>query len=103
MENKTPTKWYKKLIRRFRNKFLLTFSIFFVYTLFIDDNDIFTIVNHHIRLNKLEKSLAIKEQKLKETKLILNELNNPFYIEKYARENKYFKKDNEDIFVITYK
>lgn len=103
MEKEQTTKWYKKIIRKFRNKYLLTFSLFVIYLLFIDDNTIITIVNYNIKLTKLEKALVDKEHKLKEVKLILTELNNPFYLEKYARENKFFKKDDEDIFVITYK
>lgn len=93
----------QKLIQRFRNKYLLTFTIFTVYTLFIDDNDIFTIFNYHIKLNKLSKDLVVTEAELNDTKAILNDLNNPHSLERYARENKFFKKDNEEIFVITHK
>jgi hypothetical protein len=103
MEQNEKAKPYKKIIRKFKNKYILALTIFSIYSLFVDDNDIFTIVNYHIRLNKLENQLADKEQKLKSTKSILSKLSTPYQLEKYARENKYFKKDDEDIFVITYK
>lgn len=43
------------------------------------------------------------KKQLSETKNILNKIENLDNLEAYARENKFFKKDNEDIFVITYK
>lgn len=101
MEDKASKKWYQKFVRKFRNKYILTFTIFAVYALFIDDNDIFTLVNHHVKLNKLERTLVEKQKTLDVTKQTLMELGDARYLEKFARENKYFKKDNEDIFVIT--
>jgi cell division protein FtsB len=42
-------------------------------------------------------------KQLKETKQILRRLKNPDYLEAYARSEKFFKRDDEEIFVITYK
>lgn len=96
-------KWYYKLYQKMKNKYIFAFTIFSIYTLFIDDNNIITIFNHHKKRIKLEVALVEKQEKLDNTKMILDNLNDPKYIEKYARENKYFKKMDEDIFVITYK
>ena len=41
------------------------------------------------------------EERLEETKSILNTLNDPKELERFAREKKMFKRDDEDIFVIT--
>jgi hypothetical protein len=38
---------------------------------------------------------------LKETKYTLKQLRQNYALEKYAREEKLFKKDDEDIFIIT--
>ena len=43
------------------------------------------------------------KQKLNETKSILNKIEDINFLEAYARENKFFKRDDEEIFVITYK
>lgn len=75
-------------------------SIFIIYALFIDDNDIFTIIHYKQRLNAINKELSINTEKLQETQKTLKQLHNPSYIEKYAREKKFFKKDDEDVFVI---
>ncbi len=40
--------------------------------------------------------------KLLETKNTLAQLKHPYALEKFAREEKFFKKENEDVFVITY-
>jgi len=50
---------------------------------------------------KIAYDIPIMEEKLKETKSTLEKLNNPKELERFAREKKMFKKDDEDIFVIT--
>jgi cell division protein FtsB len=42
-------------------------------------------------------------QQLVETKKTLKSLHGMNYLEAYARSEKFFKKDDEDIFVIIYK
>ncbi len=86
----------------FRNKYVLAFSIFMVYNLFLDDIDVFTIINLNRRLSKLNADESEITLKLKETKQTLRELKHGYALEKYAREEKLFKKDDEDLFVITY-
>lgn len=70
--------------------------------LFLDDIDIFTIVNQNRKLNKLEVSKSEVSEKLIAIQATLKELKYPSELESYAREEKLFKKDNEDIFVISY-
>lgn len=70
--------------------------------LFLDDIDIFTIVNQNRKLNKLEVSKSEVSEKLITIQATLKELKYPSELESYAREEKLFKKDNEDIFVISY-
>ena len=76
--------------------------LFFVYILFLDDVDIFTIVNQIRKRNKIEVATTESEIKLKSTRHILRKLHYTSELESYAREEKMFKKDNEDIFVISY-
>lgn len=70
--------------------------------LFLDDIDIFTIVNQNRKLNKLEVSKSEVSEKLTDIQATLKELKYPSELESYAREEKLFKRDNEDIFVISY-
>ncbi|MCH2230679.1 MAG: septum formation initiator family protein [Crocinitomicaceae bacterium] len=92
----------KKYLPYLKNKFILASSIFLVYTLFLDENDIFTIFSQNSKLSKLEAKKADVNAKLIETRKTLGQLKYPSEVERYAREKKFFKKDNEDVFVIFY-
>jgi len=92
----------KKVLPYLKNKFILASTIFFVYTLFLDENDIFTIISQRNKLTKLEEKKAEFKNKLDETSLTLEKLKYQPEVERFARVHKYFKKDDEDVFVIFY-
>ena len=92
----------KKLLPYLKNKYIFTFLVFFLYALFLDDVDIFSIVRQSRKLNQQEKAKIEIAKKLEETKATLKELKYISGKEKFAREKKFFKRDDEDIFVITY-
>lgn len=98
-ETKSPI--LNGLIRRFKNKYVLTLTLFLIYFLFFDDNDVFTLYHYNARLHKIKKELVVSQDKLNQTQKTLSELDNPEYMEKYAREKKYFKMKDEDIFVFS--
>ncbi|SRR5690554_4611991 len=89
-----------KRLRHFKNKYIVTAIVFVIYILFLDDVDVFNIARQEIKLNKLEKEKAILHEKFIETKSVLDQLDNTDALERFAREQKLFKRDNEDIFVI---
>jgi cell division protein DivIC len=89
-----------KYLRYLRNKYILTLVIFGVYVLFLDDVDVFSIFRQQVKYNKILTEKVEMQEKLESTKYILNRLNNIESIEKFAREEKMFKRDDEDIFVI---
>jgi cell division protein DivIC len=91
----------KKYIKFFRNKYNFTFSIFFIYALFLDDVDIFKLISQNRKLNRIENNQAVMQDKLRKTKNTLKQLNNSHSLERFAREQKFFKKDNEDVFIIS--
>lgn len=92
----------KKLPAFAKNKYFITTFVFLVYFLFLDDVDIVKIISQKRKLSKLEYQRETLEKNLKETKYTLRKLKNLNYLEAYARSQKYFKKDDEDIFVITF-
>ena len=85
-----------------KNKYFITSIAFLIYFLFLDDLDIVTIINQKRKLNKLESQRDLLAQDLKEAKSTLKKLKSLNYLEAYARSQKFFKKDDEEIFVITY-
>ena len=93
----------KKVWVFFKNKYILTITLFTIYALFLDDEDVFSLVSHSRKLNKIHAEQIIMDQKLKETTTVLKQLDQTEALERFAREEKLFKKDDEDIFIISYK
>ncbi|MBM3454582.1 MAG: hypothetical protein FJX80_05480 [Bacteroidetes bacterium] len=91
-----------KILTYLKNKYIVTTTVFCLYILFLDDFDIFTLMTQKNRLTIIESKkneIDINLHKSKETLLKLRRIEN---VEHYARSVKFFKKDNEEIFVITY-
>lgn len=86
-----------------KNKYGLTLFVFLIYVLFLDDLDIFSIISQKQKLNKLEIQRDNMKSQLLSTRATLRKLNKINYLESYARSQKFFKKDEEEIFIITYK
>lgn len=93
----------KSIVSNLKNKYFLTLFIFFVYTLFLDDFDVFVIISQKNKLNNLKEQRDEMHNQLIISKDIYKKLNHINYLESYARSKKFFKKDNEEIFVISYK
>lgn len=85
-----------------KNKYFITSFVFAIYFLFLDDLDIISIIKQKRKLSKLEAQRDLLAENLKETKNTLKRLKNLNYLEAYARSQKFFKKDDEEIFVITF-
>lgn len=83
-----------------KNKYILAFTIFFVYAVFLDDVDLFMIMRKQSKLGQLEKhkiELAYKLEEISEMQQILDNLHS---LERFAREERFFHKEDEDVFVI---
>jgi hypothetical protein len=64
--------------------------------------DIFSIIGQNQKLNRLRKSKVEVEIELKKAQNTVKKLRYPSALETFAREKKLFKRDNEDIFVVSY-
>lgn len=90
------------MLSYFKNIFLLIFIAFAIWMLFIDNNSLMI----HNELNNEIKSLEnekeyYKKEIIKDNKAI-KELKKEEGLEKFAREEYYMKRDNEDIYLIEY-
>ncbi len=92
-----------KIPKYLKNKYGLTIFVFLIYVLFLDDLDIFSIISQKQKLNKLEIQRDDMKNQLTSNRSTLRKLNKINYLEAYARSEKFFKKENEEIFVISYK
>ncbi len=90
----------KKLPPFLKNKFIVTSIVFVFFILFLDDFDVFTVVSNNAKLINLNEKKRKMILELKKTQSTLERLKYPSEVERFAREEKFFKKDNEDIFVI---
>ena len=86
-----------------RNKYLLTLTVFAVWMVFFDTQDLIT-THFKLRneLNALQKSRSYYLDQIDATKKELDQLkSDPETLEKYAREKYLMKKDNEDLFIVS--
>jgi cell division protein FtsB len=84
-----------------RNKYFIAIAAFAVVMLFLDKNDLFTVMARNKELRALEQSKVHYTNEINElTKIKEGLTQDPRTIEKYARENYLMKRENEDLFVI---
>jgi len=90
-----------KLLKTFKNKYLIATILFIVWMLFFDHNDIFLHLQYRKELNELKADKKYYQEQIdltrKEVDLIKS---NPKAMEKVAREQYLMKKDDEDVFVV---
>ncbi|WP_153795923.1 FtsB family cell division protein [Foetidibacter luteolus] len=91
----------KTILNILRNKYLLSLGAFAVMIVFIDRNDIFVQLDRKQQLKDLTESRDFYHREIEKTKKQLDDLqHNSAALEKYARENLYMKRDNEDVFIV---
>lgn len=101
-KQKTPKKaphWFHWV----KNKYVLILIFFTVWMLFFDD---YAYLNHRVlnkEINTLEKNRDYYLKEIEQDEKQINLLKNPDYIEKYAREQYFMKRENEDIYIIDVK
>jgi cell division protein FtsB len=91
-----------KYLKPFRNWFILILVIFAVWMLFFDANS--WLIHHELNteMEDLENEKQYYEKEIVKDKKAIKELSNEEGLEKFAREEYYMKRDNEEIFIIEY-
>lgn len=91
----------KKVIKVLVNKYVLVLVLFIAWLTFFDRNNLFTQLNYRADLAKLtaEKQFYVTETKKLNTELKAI-VESPAYLEKAAREKYYFKRANEEIYIV---
>jgi cell division protein DivIC len=94
-------KFMDKLAPVFRNKYLLTIIIFFVWLLLFDSNNLIARYREMKELYKLRKDREYYIQRIKVDMQKLHELKTDNQnLEKFAREQYRMKKPDEDLYII---
>jgi len=91
-------KWFSLLT----NMYILVLTAFVVWMLFFDTNSLLIHLELKKEINKLEKQQEFLKTEIANDKKILEKLSNPEELEKFAREQYYLKKKNEEIYLIEY-
>lgn len=91
-----------KYLQPFKNIFILILVVFVVWMLFFDANS--WLIHHELNteIDDLENEKDYYLKEIKKDKKDLKKLNTQEGLEKFAREEYYMKRDNEDIFIIEY-
>jgi cell division protein FtsB len=69
---------------------------------FFDENSYLNHRELNQEINKLEDANEYYKKQIKTDSSVINNLNNPDSLERYAREQYKMKKENEDIYIIEY-
>ena len=96
MINKIPN-WLK-------NRYAASILFFIGYVSFFDQNNIMTLYTYNSQLKSLESEKEYFNIVIEKTSNELYDLTqNPATLEKFARENYFMRKENEEVFVFTTK
>lgn len=89
------------LIRSLRNKYFIAVLVFLIWLLVFDRNSLIDRVRYIRTLSDLEDERQYYIERIDEDSRRLNELKtDKDNLEKFAREQYFMKKENEDVFVI---
>jgi len=93
----------EKFYRVIKNKYFIASFFTLLYVLLLHDTDLATLNARKKRVGLLELEIERKKIEISDLKVSLNELSNIQSLEKFGREKYFFKKDNEDLFVLSEK
>lgn len=91
-------KWFSILT----NMYVLILTVFLIWMIFFDTNSLLIHMELRKEIKKLEKQKEFLQEEISKDKKVLERLSDPKELEKFAREQYYLKKKDEEIFIIEY-
>lgn len=73
-----------------------------VYILILHETDVYALYQQKQKVRELRAEIITRQAEIDDLKLALNDLDNPRSLEKYAREYHFFKKEDEDLFILSF-
>ena len=84
-----------------KNKYILTISVFAIWMLFFDQNNVVDRLKMSKEIRQLEDDREYYLEQIQKDSIRFHELTtDQDNLEKYAREQFFMKKKNEDVFVV---
>ena len=93
---------YKRLLKPFKNIFLLILIVFAIWMLFFDSNSWFIHNELNEDLKDLENQKTYYQNEILKDQKGIKKLSTSEGVEKYGREKYNLKKENEEIYIIEY-
>ena len=91
-------KWFSILT----NIYVLVLTVFVIWMTFFDTNSLLIHLELRREIKKLEKQKEFLREEIAKDKKVIEKLSDPDELEKFAREQYYLKKKNEEIYIIEY-
>ena len=91
-----------KTFKFISNRYFLILLIFSIWMLFFDENSFLNHKEFDKEINELQQSIDFYETEIKQNKEMIEALEDPEKLEKFAREVYQMKKNNETMFIIEY-
>ena len=92
----------KKWFSLVSNIYVIVLTVFLVWMIFFDTNSFLIHLELRKEIKKLEKQQEFLKEQIATDKAIIEKLSDPVELEKFAREQYYLKKKNEEIYLIEY-
>lgn len=92
----------KKWFSLVTNIYIIVLTGFTIWMFFFDTNSLLIHLELKKEINKLEKNQEFLLKEIEKDKKIRSKLSDPAELEKFAREQYYLKKKNEEIYLIEY-
>tara|TARA_R110000868_G_scaffold21614_12_gene89585 strand:- start:3964 stop:4296 length:333 start_codon:yes stop_codon:yes gene_type:complete len=92
----------KKWFGLVTNMYVLVLTVFVVWMVFFDTNSLLIHWELKKQINNLEKQKEFLHEEIANDKKIIEKLSDPEELEKFAREQYYLKRKNEEIYLIEY-
>ena len=82
------------------NRYVIVLLFFLLWMLFLDN---YSYLEHRVldkEIDELEDNIDYYKSEIYQDSIRIKKLKNPDQIEKYAREQYYMKRENEDVYII---
>jgi len=91
----------ERILRTVNNKYGYTVIALLLYILILEDTDLITLLEYRSEINDLSSQKAYFEEEIVYTQRSITDLTtDQGALEKFAREQHYMKRADEDLFVI---
>lgn len=84
------------------NRYVLVLLIFTIWMLFFDTNSWLTHQKLDNEISEIENNIKYYKSEINADQKTLKQLKDSVLIEKFAREQYFMKRENEDVFIIKY-